>query len=233
MGLRLLVNDFKNSLPVKGTVDHERLDTLQDVHSSCVAALDILNDLLCFNKLESGLLELHQESVGIFGFIKESVAMFNVQARDCGVTLRVLFERPISDEYEGDNDDSSSLASRLNRMRGSVGAVVSNSRGSGEPNGHRNSVNTNNRSRRIHSGQQRRAGNSSSGIMDDIDAINHLDMISLDKFKMDQVVDCFSCNTISCQLVFLSPSFHFVNLSVFVALDYLSTFLYVSFFSVF
>ena len=35
-------------------LDADRLDTLQDVNASCVAALDILNDLLCFNKLEAG-----------------------------------------------------------------------------------------------------------------------------------------------------------------------------------
>ena len=54
MGLRLMLNDFKKSNPRPGSVDADRYDTLQDVNASCVASLDILNDLLCFNKLESG-----------------------------------------------------------------------------------------------------------------------------------------------------------------------------------
>jgi hypothetical protein len=57
----------------------EHLDTLQDIQKSCTVALDILNDLLCFNKLESGVLELHREQVKVVGFVRESVAMFNVQ----------------------------------------------------------------------------------------------------------------------------------------------------------
>ena len=54
MGLRLILNDFKKSNPLPGSIDADRYDTLQDINSSCVASLDILNDLLCFNKLESG-----------------------------------------------------------------------------------------------------------------------------------------------------------------------------------
>jgi hypothetical protein len=36
---------------------------LDDVNSACRIALDILNDLLCFDKLESGILVLHKEEV--------------------------------------------------------------------------------------------------------------------------------------------------------------------------
>ena len=188
MGLRLLVNDYKNSMPRKGTVDYERLDTLQDVHSSCVAALDILNDLLCFNKLESGLLVLHQESVHVIGFIKESIAMFNVQARDCGVTLRIIFEKPLSSDNDGEGDDSSSVLSRLHRLRGNVGGlpVVPVHRGSLGSNTRRDRHG--NSARGSTSGRHQRGGGHSSGLSENGDSIDDNDTISLDKFKMDQVL---------------------------------------------
>jgi hypothetical protein len=36
------------------------------------------------------LLELHKEKVPILKYIRESVSLFNVQARDCGLTLQIL-----------------------------------------------------------------------------------------------------------------------------------------------
>ena len=203
MGLRLLVNDFKNTMPKKGTIDHERLDTLQDVHSSCVAALDILNDLLCFNKLESGILELHQESVPVYVFIKESVAMFNVQARDCGVILRVIFDKPPSDDIEGEShmgdENSSGIARNLHRIRGNVLGmnILSNRPGSVQAYTPRDVQGSNasaNRSRRVSGGHHRggpfAGGGPSSVLSENVDfvrAIDEFDTISLDKFKMDQV----------------------------------------------
>jgi protein involved in sex pheromone biosynthesis len=56
----------------------DRYDTLCDVSQACRTAVDILNDLLCFDKLESGILEVHKHEVcdtyfyqsGFFGNIK-------------------------------------------------------------------------------------------------------------------------------------------------------------------
>ena len=42
-----------------------------------------------FLPLFIGQLELHKEIVSPGQFVKDSVAMFNVQARDCGVILKV------------------------------------------------------------------------------------------------------------------------------------------------
>ena len=48
LGLKLLTGEMKAS---KDTRDIERYDTLCDVNISCMAAVDILNDLLCYEKL--------------------------------------------------------------------------------------------------------------------------------------------------------------------------------------
>jgi signal transduction histidine kinase len=71
-------------------VDINRYDTLCDVNMSCMAAVDILNDLLCYEKLESGILELHKEYIVIQPFLRDCVSMFSVQARECDVTMSIL-----------------------------------------------------------------------------------------------------------------------------------------------
>ena len=67
--------------------DVERYDTLLDVNMSCTAAVDILNDLLCYEKLDSGILTLHKENILILPFLNDCVSMFSAQARECGVTM--------------------------------------------------------------------------------------------------------------------------------------------------
>ena len=71
----------------KDPKDVERYDTLLDVNMSCTAAVDILNDLLCYEKLDSGILTLHKEDVLILPFLNDCVSMFSAQARECGVTM--------------------------------------------------------------------------------------------------------------------------------------------------
>jgi signal transduction histidine kinase len=86
LGLKLLTGELKSSRHPK---DIERYDTLCDVNMSCMAAVDILNDLLCYEKLESGILELHKENIVVEPFLKDCVSMFSVQAREGDVTLTV------------------------------------------------------------------------------------------------------------------------------------------------
>jgi signal transduction histidine kinase len=86
LGLKLLTGELKNSRHPK---DIERYDTLCDVNMSCMAAVDILNDLLCYEKLESGILELHKENITVEPFLKDCVSMFSVQAREGNVSLTV------------------------------------------------------------------------------------------------------------------------------------------------
>jgi CheY-like chemotaxis protein len=55
-----------------------------------MAAVDILNDLLCYEKLESGILELHKENIVVDSFLNNCVTMFSAQARECGVTITMI-----------------------------------------------------------------------------------------------------------------------------------------------
>ena len=67
LGLKLLSKDLKAS---RSPRDKERYDTLCDVNMSCTAAVDILNNLLCYEKLESGILELHKENIAVGPFLQ-------------------------------------------------------------------------------------------------------------------------------------------------------------------
>lgn len=87
LGMRLLITEFKRSDDPR---DLGYFETLNDMSLSCNAALDILNDLLCFEKLESGILDLHKQDVLIVPFIQECVNMFAVQAKESGVTVNIL-----------------------------------------------------------------------------------------------------------------------------------------------
>jgi two-component system, sensor histidine kinase len=87
LGLKLLSSDLKASNDPK---DIERYETLCDVNMSCTAAVDILNDLLCYEKLESGILTLHKEDIVVDLFLSNCLSMFSVQARECGVTMTMV-----------------------------------------------------------------------------------------------------------------------------------------------
>jgi signal transduction histidine kinase len=91
LGLKLLTNELKAS---NNPRDMERYDTLCDVNVSCTAAVDILNDLLCYEKLESGILELHKENIVVDSFLKECASIFSAQARECGVTISTVTDTP-------------------------------------------------------------------------------------------------------------------------------------------
>ena len=70
--------------------DADHLEILLDVKAACRTAVQILDDLLCFDKLESGILEMHKHEVPVTPFISECVSMFTSQAKEAGVTMSVI-----------------------------------------------------------------------------------------------------------------------------------------------
>ena len=70
--------------------DEELCETLSDIRLACSTAVDILNDLLSFEKLESGILILHRENISALNFVKEGIVMFSAQAKEKEVTLDLI-----------------------------------------------------------------------------------------------------------------------------------------------
>ena len=87
LGLRLLTDDLKTGT---GAKDIERYGILCDVDMCCKASLDILNDLLCFDKLDCGILELHKQEVPILPLLVDAVAMFAGHAKENNITLSFI-----------------------------------------------------------------------------------------------------------------------------------------------
>jgi signal transduction histidine kinase len=101
LGLKLMCQDVGQSENVQ---DQERFETLNDINLACTAAVDILNDILCFDKMENGLLKLHAEFVPVMSFIQETMKMFAGQAAERGVTMTLKTDSFQSD-IEALNDE--------------------------------------------------------------------------------------------------------------------------------
>ena len=86
LGLGFIIKGMRKKL--KNTPeDIELRETLNDAQSACKTAVETLNDLLCFDKLENGLLTLNKQNVNARHFIKTCVAMFSGQARERGLDV--------------------------------------------------------------------------------------------------------------------------------------------------
>jgi signal transduction histidine kinase len=83
LGLKYLIDSLDQE------VDKDIHETLNDVNVACMTAVDILNDLLTFEKLESGILELHKTEESAISFIKECVNTFAVHALAKDISLTV------------------------------------------------------------------------------------------------------------------------------------------------
>ena len=77
MGLQVLVE------ALQATRDKENLDTAHEVRRSCDTAVNVLNELLIFDKLESGTLMLEKTTVSAVGLVEETVSMFQIQVCMC------------------------------------------------------------------------------------------------------------------------------------------------------
>ena len=96
MGLKLLDMDLARHLEVPG--NDERLDTLKDITKSCDVALNILNNLLNYDKLEDGNMVLDLKRVSALGFLVDSVNLMVLQAKEKNV--KMLFDIDVDFETE-------------------------------------------------------------------------------------------------------------------------------------
>ena len=87
MGLQLSIDQIPED--TQEPVEVERRETLVETQSACGAALDILNELLLFDKLETGALVLHKQSVPVTELVEDSVKMFSAQAREKSIELSI------------------------------------------------------------------------------------------------------------------------------------------------
>ena len=173
--MKLLSDGLQNS---KNPDDDERKEILADVSVACRTTLDILNDLLCFDKMENGILVIHKHEVLILPFISDCVSMFSAQAREGGVIISFMNN---NDNNDNNNNDSNNNSNENNNNN-------SNDNRNNNSNINDNSYNDSNNYCYIgldhnsnNSTPYPSNSNSNSTLSDD-------DTIFIDKFKMDQVL---------------------------------------------
>ena len=79
MGINLLIKKFENILNLPK--DSTCYDIANDIKSSCAVAVDILSDMLLYDKIESGHLALELAVVSPWSLIKKAVRPFFAQVR--------------------------------------------------------------------------------------------------------------------------------------------------------
>ena len=92
MGIRLL----KDEMTRVGKDMNKLTDIVLDIEISCDAAIHILNGLLDYEKLESGIMKLEKSKIPLWPFLRDSVRPFQIQARQAGVTLSICNEEESS-----------------------------------------------------------------------------------------------------------------------------------------
>eukprot|EP00607_Mallomonas_marina_P008441 CAMPEP_0182424572 /NCGR_PEP_ID=MMETSP1167-20130531/10775_1 /TAXON_ID=2988 /ORGANISM="Mallomonas Sp, Strain CCMP3275" /LENGTH=557 /DNA_ID=CAMNT_0024604463 /DNA_START=625 /DNA_END=2298 /DNA_ORIENTATION=- len=85
MGLDVLKNDLEH---IRGS--SEAIETVKELKESCNIAIDILNDLLDYEKLEAGLMTLERKRVDSGPFLIKLISSFNVQARQASLNLTLI-----------------------------------------------------------------------------------------------------------------------------------------------
>ena len=78
MGLRLLQKELRKS---KANAAH--LGTLEDVKTSADIALNILNDMLLYDKIQNGIMKLELSYVRPLTLLRSAIAPFMLQVMYC------------------------------------------------------------------------------------------------------------------------------------------------------
>ena len=77
VGLNVLIKQLQTTF--KMASDHIIFMTTKDIQASCTVAVEILNDMLLYDKIESGHLVVELSSLSPWPLIKQSVELFYIQ----------------------------------------------------------------------------------------------------------------------------------------------------------
>ena len=75
MGLKLLQRELSSN----HMSAQEKLQIVRDIQGSVDISIDILNDLLNYEKLDAGIMKLEVSLLSAWSFVKDSVTPFSIQ----------------------------------------------------------------------------------------------------------------------------------------------------------
>jgi signal transduction histidine kinase/CheY-like chemotaxis protein len=114
MGLELLESDLRVgddmntcSLGENGSTDDIAFwyDIIIDIKENANSAVTVLNDLLNYDKIESGTLKLELGTVDIWGMIKSTVRQFQIQAANKKIDMDLAFDDQNEKEDEKEEEN--------------------------------------------------------------------------------------------------------------------------------
>lgn len=84
LGLSVLEEDIRQSFAESpsSTGSAALIEVVADITQACNIAVEILNDLLMYEKIEGGLLQLEKEEVEIGPFVAEVLKLFSMQVKE-------------------------------------------------------------------------------------------------------------------------------------------------------
>lgn len=90
-------------LEIKQEDATEWLNLSDEVLGNTQAAVNVLNDLLNYDKIQRGKLSLELTLIGIWALVEKTVKEFNLMAAEKNITLKVLFDKKlVSGDGDGD-----------------------------------------------------------------------------------------------------------------------------------
>lgn len=75
------MNKFKDSM------NEEMKEVIRDIKSACSIAIEVLNDLLTYEKLDSNILTLDKSTCDVVELVSRVFGMFMIQAKNSGIQL--------------------------------------------------------------------------------------------------------------------------------------------------
>lgn len=136
MGLELLQAELKAPKGLEGDKQAAEedinfwLNVTEDTNENAHVAVEILNDLLNYDKLETGTLELETEPVLIWDLVEKTVNQFGIQAVNRKVELKLDMVRPagetIADEENAESADPYNVVGDSIRLSQVLRNVISN-----------------------------------------------------------------------------------------------------------
>eukprot|EP01041_Mallomonas_annulata_P010061 gene10061-20961_t len=73
-------------------LDNDMIDIVEDLRNSTDIAVEILNDLLTYEKLTANILQLDRSIIAVQSFIRTTVRPFELQARSKNIDFKLIFD---------------------------------------------------------------------------------------------------------------------------------------------
>eukprot|EP01041_Mallomonas_annulata_P012194 gene12194-25617_t len=89
---RMVFGPMNSHSSISNLIAYKITQAFFETQEACEIAVEILNDLLAYEKLEAGIMTLEKKHIHIWPFIRETLRPFSIQAVHSGVLLQCIHE---------------------------------------------------------------------------------------------------------------------------------------------